>query len=68
VCKLHPVECRNDTRWSRGLLSTQAKVESIVLKAARHWGIDSSVVYIPLGEPRRTSLYVFFRLRGAPWP
>jgi hypothetical protein len=32
------------------------KVESIVLKAAWHWGSDSSVVNDLLGEPGRTPL------------
>jgi len=44
------------TRWLTGLWSTQAKVESIVLKAAWHWGSDS-VVNDPPGEPGRTPLY-----------
>jgi len=39
------------TCWQMGLWSTQAKVEGIVLKAAWHWGSDSSVVNDPLGEP-----------------
>jgi len=34
------------------------KVEGTVLKAAWHWGSDSSVVNDPLGEPGRTPLYV----------
>jgi len=41
-----------------GLWSTQAKEEGIVLKSARHWGRDCSVVNDPLGEPGRTPLYV----------
>jgi len=41
-----------------GLWSTQVKVEGIVLKAAWHWGRDSSVVNNPLGEPGHTPLYV----------
>jgi len=41
-----------------GLWSTQAKVEGNVLKAAWHWGRDSSVVNNPLGEPDRTTFYV----------
>ena len=49
--------CYN-TGWLTGLWSNQAKVEGIVLKAARHWGSDSSVLNDPLGEPGRTSLYV----------
>jgi hypothetical protein len=31
-----------------------------VLKAAWHWGSDSSVINDPLGEPGRTPLYVGF--------
>jgi len=46
------------TRWLMGLWSTQAKMEGIVLKAAWHWGRDSSIVNDPLGEPGRTPLYV----------
>jgi hypothetical protein len=46
------------TRWLMGLWSTQAKVERIVPKAARHWGRDSSVVNDSLGQPGRTPLYV----------
>jgi hypothetical protein len=46
------------TCWLTGLWFTQAKVESIVLRAARHWGRDSSVVNDPLGEPGRTALHV----------
>jgi len=45
------------TLWLMGLWSTQAKVESIVLKDAWHWVRDSSV-NDPLGEPGRTPLYV----------
>jgi hypothetical protein len=33
-------------------------MEGIVLKAAWHWGSDSSVVNDPLGEQGRTLLYV----------
>ena len=29
-----------------------------MLKAARHWGSDCSVINDPLGEPGHTSLYV----------
>jgi hypothetical protein len=47
-----------DTSWLMGVWSTQAKVEGIVLKAAWHGGIDSSVVDNPLGEPGWTPLYV----------
>ena len=53
-----PDEGCYDTCWLTGLWSTQAKVEDIVLKAAWHWGRDSSVVNVPLGEPDRTLLYV----------
>jgi hypothetical protein len=41
-----------------GLWSTQAKVEGIVLKAAWHWGIYSSVVNDPVGKPGCTPLYI----------
>jgi len=47
-----------DTCWLMRLWSTQAKVEGIVMKAARHWGRDSSVINNPLGEPGYTPLYV----------
>ena len=47
-----------NTRWLTGLWSTQAKVESIVLKAAWHWGGDSSVVNDHLGESGHTLLFV----------
>ena len=40
------------------LWSTQAKVEGIVLKAAWHWGSDSSVVNDPLGVQGHTPLNV----------
>ena len=53
----YPVEGYNDT-LANGLWSTQAKVECNVLKAAWHWGSDSSVVNDPPGEPGRTPLYV----------
>jgi len=33
-------------------------VEGIVLKAAWHWGSDSSVINDPLGKPGRTPSYV----------
>ena len=33
-------------------------MEGIVLKAAWHWGSDSSVINDPLGEPGHTTLYV----------
>ena len=51
--------CRGDTLMRlTGLLSTQAKVEGIVLKDAWHWGSDGCVVNGPLGESCRTPLYV----------
>ena len=43
-----------------GLWSTQAKVDSIVLKAAWHWARDCSVLNDPLGESGCTPLYVGF--------
>jgi len=43
---------------ANGVWSPQAKVGGTVLKAAWHWGSDSSVVKEPLREPGRTSLYV----------
>ena len=46
------------TCWQMGLWSTQAKAEDIVLKAARHWGSDSSVINNLVGEQGRTSLCV----------
>ena len=46
-----------------GIWYTQAKAESIVLKAAWHWGSNSSIVNGPLGEPGRTQFYV-----GLPFP
>jgi hypothetical protein len=46
------------TPWLTGLWSTQVKVEGIMLKAAWHWGRDSSVVNDPLGEPGCIPLYV----------
>jgi len=33
-----------------GLWSTQTKVEGIMLRAAWHWGRDSSVIKDPVGE------------------
>jgi len=47
----------NLTCWLTGRWSTQAKVERTVLKAAWHWGSDSSIVNNPFGEPGRTLLY-----------
>jgi hypothetical protein len=46
-----------DKCWLTGLWSTQAKVEDIVLKAAWHWGSNSSVINDPLGEPGCTPMY-----------
>ena len=39
------------TRWLTGLSSGQAKMEGVVLKAAWHWGSDSSVINNTPGEP-----------------
>jgi len=57
--------CGGDTRlrvttthWLTGLWSTQAKVQGIVLRAAWHWGSDSSVVNDPFEEPGCTPFYV----------
>ena len=46
------ISCRGyyDTCWITGFWSTQPKVEGTVLKAARHWGSDGSVITIPLGN------------------
>jgi hypothetical protein len=52
------VEGYCDTRWLTGLWSAQAKMQGIVLKAARHWGSNISVVNDPLVEPGRTTFYV----------
>ena len=57
----------HDTGWVTGLWSTQAKVEGIVLKAASHWGSESSVANDPLGEPGCTPLYVGLPSTWAPW-
>jgi hypothetical protein len=46
------------THWLTELWSTPAKVEGIVLKAAWHWGSDSSVINEPLVEQGRTPFYV----------
>jgi len=56
--RVYPVEGYYNTRWLTGFWSTRAKVESIVLKAAWHWGSDKSVANDPLGEPSLTPLYV----------
>jgi len=39
-----------------GLWPTQAKVESIVLKAAWYWGSESSVINDTLGKSGRTHI------------
>jgi hypothetical protein len=52
-----PVEGYYHTRWLTGFWSTQAKVDGIMLKAAWHWGSDSSVANDPLEGPGRTPLY-----------
>jgi hypothetical protein len=46
------------TCWQTGLWSTQANAEGIVLKAAWHWGSNSSVINDPVGEQGHTPLYV----------
>ena len=56
--RVHPVAGYYDRRRLTGICFTQAKVEGIVLKAARHWGSDCSDANDPLGEPGRTPLYV----------
>jgi len=43
---------------ANGALVYQYQGGSIVMKAAWHWGSESSVVNDPLGEPDRTALYV----------
>jgi hypothetical protein len=55
VCRGYPVEGYYDTSWLTGLWSTQAKVESIVLKTAGHWASVSSVVNDLLGAVGRTA-------------
>ena len=54
----YPVKGYYNTWWLMGLGSTQEKMEGIMLKVARHWGSDCSVVNNPLGEPGCTLLYV----------
>ena len=39
-----------NTRWLTGLWSTTARVENIELKDAWHWGRDSNVITISLGN------------------
>ena len=56
--RVYPVEGRYDTCCLTGLWSTQAKVEGIVPKVARHWARDRRVVNDPLGETGCTPLYV----------
>jgi len=50
-----------------GLWSTQAKVEGIVPKAAWHWGRDSSVIMISLGNQATLHYMQALSVRGAPW-
>ena len=52
------VEGYYDTRWLTELWSTQAKVQGIMLKAARHCSSNISIVNNPLGQPGCTTLYV----------
>ena len=56
--RLYPVAGYYGTRWLTGLWFTQANVEGMVLKAAWHWGSDSSVFNDPLREAGRTPFYV----------
>jgi len=58
VWKVYPDGGCYDTHRLTGLWSTQARVEGIVLRAAWHWGRDSSAINGPLGETGRTPLYV----------
>jgi hypothetical protein len=58
---------RVTTRWLTGLWSNQAKVEGIVLKAARQWGSDSSIVTIPLENHSAHRPSVHMGLHGW-WP
>jgi len=53
VWKGYPVEGYYDICWS-----TQAKVQDIMLRAAWHWGNDSSVINDPPEEPGHTPFYV----------
>jgi hypothetical protein len=53
-----PVEGYYDTRWLTGLRSTGGQMEGIMLRAAWHWGSNSSVVNDRFGEPGCTPLYV----------
>jgi hypothetical protein len=64
VWKGYPVEGYYDTYWLMGLWSTQASVESTMLKAAWHCGSNSSVVNNYLGEPGRIQLYVCLSCMG----
>jgi hypothetical protein len=61
------VEGYYDKCWLTELWSTQAKVEGIMLKAAWHWGSDSSVVTIPLGNQAAPHCMYAFHPRGALW-
>jgi len=65
--RAYPDEGCYETGWLMGHWSTQAKVESIVLKAAWHRGSDCSVLNDPLGEPGRTPLCVGVPSMWAPW-
>jgi len=56
--RIYPVGGCYDISWVTGLWSTQAKVEGIVPRAARHWGRVISVVNDSFGEPGCTPLYV----------
>jgi len=68
VWKGYPVEGYYDTYWLMELWSTQARVESIMLKAAWHWGSNSSVANNYLGEPGHIQLYVCLScMGGAQW-
>jgi hypothetical protein len=53
-----PVEGCCGRHWLTGLLSTQTKEEGIVLRSARHWGRDRSVVNNPLVALTCTQLYL----------
>jgi len=58
VWRGYPDEGYEHTCWLVGLWSTQAKMEGIMLKAAWHWGSDSSIGNDSLGEPGCTPLHV----------
>jgi hypothetical protein len=66
VWKGYPVEGYCNKRWLMGLCSTKAIVDGIVLKAAWHWGSNSSVMNDPPGEPGCTVSYVgLLSVRGS---